>query len=216
MQQSRLLAVVFTFLAFAMVAFAGPVAKTAVTDLAVRTSDSDKLDAILQILVDLQVKIKAILVIVAKLSITADISSYCNQIVVLVNAAVKAIVAVGVVVDLSATVKITAIAQVCAAIIIDISACIKVFINILVNITAVINLDLAIHALVVQLGACISGILVIIAKLCVNININVGSTSPRPSPFSSDFYRRGVHVRLSRVPSDLCSAWSVSILYCTS
>ncbi|KAH7100987.1 hypothetical protein BKA62DRAFT_797024 [Auriculariales sp. MPI-PUGE-AT-0066] len=174
MQQSRLLAVFFSVFAFAMVAFAGPVAKAGVTDLAVRNSDDDKLDAILKIFVDLHVNIKLILVVIAKLTATADISAHIGKIVVLIEAAVKAIIAVGAVVDLSATVKIEAIAKVVAAIIIDISAVIKVFVAILVNVTAVVKLDLAIHALLLQLDLLIKGVLIIIAKLVVDININIG------------------------------------------
>ena len=61
MQHSRLLSVLFGFFAFAMIAFAGPVAKTAGTDLALRTTDEDKLDAILKIFLNLQIDIKVYL-----------------------------------------------------------------------------------------------------------------------------------------------------------
>jgi hypothetical protein len=61
MQHSRLLAFVFAFFAFAMVAFAGPVAKSGVTDLVARTTDQDKVDAILDIVVKLKADIKVIL-----------------------------------------------------------------------------------------------------------------------------------------------------------
>ena len=66
MQQSRLLSVLFGFFAFAMLAFAGPVAKTAGSELALRTTDDDKLDIILNLCLELQVKIKAILVVIGE------------------------------------------------------------------------------------------------------------------------------------------------------
>lgn len=176
MQQSRLYSVLVALFAFSLFAFASPVASK---EVVARTDDP--LTVVLNLCLDLQVKIKAILVLIgtlpsfpslraltpvsAKLSATADISVLVGQIVVLVNACVTALISVGAIVDLSDTVKINAIATVCAQIIVDIHACITVFVAILVNVVACANLDLALQALLVQLNICISGILLIIAPL---------------------------------------------------
>ena len=95
----------------------------------------------------------------------ADISVYINQIIDLVNACVTALVSIGAVVDLSDTDKIQAIAQVCATILLDIQASISVFVAIVDIVTAVINLDVALNAWLVQLNVCITGFLFILAPL---------------------------------------------------
>jgi hypothetical protein len=97
--------------------------------------------------------------------VNADISVYINQIIDLVNACVTALVSIGAVVDLSDTDKIQAIAQVCATILLDIQASISVFVAIVDIVTAVINLDVALNAWLVQLNVCITGFLFILAPL---------------------------------------------------
>ena len=102
------------------------------------------------------------------LDVHADISVYVGQIVVLIHACVAALLKVGVVVDLSNKDHITAIAKVCADIIVSISGCVGVFANILVNLTAVVTLDIAVQAWLVQLNLCVSGVIAVIAPLCVS------------------------------------------------
>ncbi|EJD40000.1 hypothetical protein AURDEDRAFT_116035 [Auricularia subglabra TFB-10046 SS5] len=172
MQQSRLASVLFALFAFSLFAYASPVATKEVARAA------DPLTVILNLLLDLKAKIDVHIAALVKLDIHADISVIVGQIVVLINVCVTAIVNVGVVLDLKDKDKIKAIAVVCAQIIISLQACITVFVNILVNITAVVKLDIAVQACLIQLNVCISGFLVILAPLCVSItavvNLSLG------------------------------------------
>jgi len=162
---SHLAAIVLAATAFGMLASASPI-----TDLVARGT---QLDAVLSLLADLQVKIAAIIAVYVKLDVQADISVYIAQIVVLVNACVTALVSIGAIVDLSDVTTITAIAKVCATIILDIQASITVFASILVNVVAVASLDVALKLWIVQLNLCISGFIVIVAPLCVQLTAYV-------------------------------------------
>ncbi|EJD40325.1 hypothetical protein AURDEDRAFT_127799 [Auricularia subglabra TFB-10046 SS5] len=159
--QSRLASLFFAFFAFGLFAYASPVASK---DVAVARA-AGTLDAILNIFLDLQAKINVHIAALAKLSVNADISVVVAAIIVEIKACITALVSVGAVVDLSDKDKITVIANVCAQILISIFASVTVYAKILVNITAVVSLDLALQGLLVQLNLCISGILVIIAPL---------------------------------------------------
>ncbi|EJD39999.1 hypothetical protein AURDEDRAFT_170978 [Auricularia subglabra TFB-10046 SS5] len=175
MQYSRLPSVLLALFAFSLVAYASPVSSK---EVAVSARDNDQLTACLNILLDAKVKIDVIIAALVKLDASANITVLVGQIVAIISACATAIVNVGVIVDLSDTVQITAIATVCAQIIVSIQACITVFASILVNLVAVVNLDLALQVLLLNLQGCISGILVIIAPLCVNITVVVNLSLP--------------------------------------
>ncbi|KZV88959.1 hypothetical protein EXIGLDRAFT_838823, partial [Exidia glandulosa HHB12029] len=180
MQQSRSLAVLMTMLAFgSILAIASPVPEASSnTGLAVVERGGAPLVVILNLFLDLQVKINAVLVLLAKLNGKGSCADLVAQIVVLINACVSAVINVGVVVDLSDTVTLHAIATVCAQIILDIQAHITVFASILVNVLAVVNLDIAIQGCLLNLNICVSGIVSIIAPLCVSltgvVNLSLG------------------------------------------
>ncbi|EJD39995.1 hypothetical protein AURDEDRAFT_116032 [Auricularia subglabra TFB-10046 SS5] len=161
---SRAASTLLALTAFAAVAYASPVASREVAAVA-----TDPLTVILNLCLDLKAKIDAIISIMIDLDVKADISVYIGQIVVLVHACVAALLKVGVVVDLSHKDHIAAIAHVCADIIVSISGCVGVFASILVNLTACITLDIAIQAWLVQLNLCVGGVLSVIAPLCVSI-----------------------------------------------
>ncbi|KZV92042.1 hypothetical protein EXIGLDRAFT_693083 [Exidia glandulosa HHB12029] len=174
MQHSRVLAVLFALLAFVLFAVSMPLAVPG-TDIAVRCSScgtgQSQLDLLLALVVDLQVKITPLIAEIRALGAGNDCSALIAQIVVLVNACVAAMVKIGLVVDLHDTVKIHAIARVCADIIIALQGCVGGLFALPVNVTAVVSLDLCLKGLLVQLGICVVGILRVIAPLCLNLKV---------------------------------------------
>ncbi|EJD36716.1 hypothetical protein AURDEDRAFT_129906 [Auricularia subglabra TFB-10046 SS5] len=168
---SRAYALLLLVLAFAMFVAASPVAETRA--LAARHNGVDSLDCILNVLIQLKADIFIIIEKINVIGGKGDCSSLIGQIVVLINAAVAAIVEIGIVINLRDTVKIGVIAQVCADILIAISACVGVVAKIAVNVNAAAQLDLCLQGLFVQLNVCIAGLLKLIAPLCVGISINV-------------------------------------------
>ncbi|KZV97541.1 hypothetical protein EXIGLDRAFT_832798 [Exidia glandulosa HHB12029] len=170
---SRAYAVVLALVAFSMFAVASPLSETKEMALAQRHNGVDSLDCILNVLIDLKVQIIAILDQIKLLKGKGDCSGLIGQIIVLINGALAAIVEIGVVVNLSDTVKIGVIAKVCADILIAIQAHIGVFAKIAVNVAAVVQLDLCLQAFLVQLNVCIVGVLSVIAPLCAGISVHV-------------------------------------------
>ncbi|EJD50092.1 hypothetical protein AURDEDRAFT_160635 [Auricularia subglabra TFB-10046 SS5] len=172
MQHSRIVSLLLAALAFALFAFATPLAVPG-TDIAVRCTSCGTGESQLDLLLALVIKLKAdILIIIGQikeLGPGADCSGLIAQIVVLINVCVAALVKIGVVVDLSDTVKVQAVARICADILIALQGCVGALFAIPVNVSAVVSLDLCLKGLFVQLGVCIAGILRIIAPLCLNL-----------------------------------------------
>ncbi|EJD40319.1 hypothetical protein AURDEDRAFT_115937 [Auricularia subglabra TFB-10046 SS5] len=166
--QSRLSTALFAALVFGSVfALASPVPE-AKNELEVRGGNAQLL-AILNLCIDLQVKIEAILVVIANLGGKGSCAGPVGQIVLLIQAFITAIIKIGVVVDLSDTVTINAIVSIIVSIILNIQAHITVFASIIVNVLAVVNLDLALQGCLINLNICISGIISIIAPLCLTL-----------------------------------------------
>ncbi|EJD34986.1 hypothetical protein AURDEDRAFT_130862 [Auricularia subglabra TFB-10046 SS5] len=165
--QSRLSTALFAALVFGSVfALASPVPE-AKNELEVRAGNAQLL-AILNLCLDLKVKIEAILVVIGNLGGKGSCAGPVGQIVVLIQAFITAVRDIGVVVDLSDTVTLDAIVSIIVSLILHIQECIRRFglIPILpINILAVVNLDIALQGLLLNLNICISGIISIIAPL---------------------------------------------------
>ncbi|KAH7099878.1 hypothetical protein BKA62DRAFT_772009 [Auriculariales sp. MPI-PUGE-AT-0066] len=167
---SRILTAVFVLLAFAAFVAAKPVhAEVA------RTYQQGGLHAILDICINLQVQVHAIIKTIVDLGVYADVSVHIQKLVVCVNVAVKAIVSVcldgGL--DLNDKTTIRAIAEIIAEIILSIQACVGVIAKVAANVQACVALDLALKVLCLTIKVHATVIVDIVAKLCVAVDAHV-------------------------------------------
>ncbi|KAH7099862.1 hypothetical protein BKA62DRAFT_758288 [Auriculariales sp. MPI-PUGE-AT-0066] len=172
---SRILTALFVLVAFAAFVAAHP--SPAECEPA-HTYKHGGLQGILEICLDLQVKVLAIIKLIVGLGVKADVSAHIREITVCINAAVKAIVSVCLAghLDLKDTVTIQAIAKVIADIMISIHACVGVIATVSANVKACAALDLALKVLCLTLKAYVSVVVNIVAKLCavvIDVHVNI-------------------------------------------
>ncbi|KAH7096557.1 hypothetical protein BKA62DRAFT_833891 [Auriculariales sp. MPI-PUGE-AT-0066] len=164
---SRFYTALFVLLAFVAFALAKPVPANIVV-----ARHNHGLEGILEIVTDLKGKILVIIDIIVALGVKADVSVHINDIVVCVNASIKAIIGVFLAggIDLSDIVTLKAIAVVVADIIIALQACVGVIAQIGANVQACISLDLALKVLCLTLKVHAAVAVDVIAKLTVVVD----------------------------------------------
>ncbi|CAE6452880.1 unnamed protein product [Rhizoctonia solani] len=105
----------------------------------------------------------------------ADLAAKVEVLVADVTACAKAIVAVGVNIDIDASVKADIAVKVAAIITVIVKLCVDLVakFGILVVIGLLAKIDLCLQLLIVNLGVCVEGIIVLVANIVVKLGVSV-------------------------------------------
>ncbi|KAG8735552.1 hypothetical protein FRC10_010409 [Ceratobasidium sp. 414] len=133
-------------------------------ELAVRNGGAQD---VLSILVDLKAKVDAEVVVLTGCSTLAEVKAEVDVMVGLVEVAAKAVLAVGVNIEVDADVKAKIAAEVAAIISVMVQACLNISVKFGLALVLAIfaKIDVCLHLLLINLGICIEGIVAVVAKL---------------------------------------------------
>jgi len=173
MQFSKLISFALVFLSFGLFTMAAPMTN----ELEARCAAGCNDEAVITICTNLDAKVKADVAVIAALVAKGDLTlaDYEAAIVTLtadVNAAVNLLVALPGA-DVGASVDVTAIANLCADIIVKIFATLDTCLAVpsFLSCICLVDLDVAIAALLAALNVCVFGCIDAIATACVSIKV---------------------------------------------
>ncbi|CAE7233256.1 unnamed protein product [Rhizoctonia solani] len=128
-----------------------------------------KCDQLLSAVVDLKANVDTCIVAAIKADGPAGVTAQVDLIVGHVHACADAIVAIGSITDMDAVVKADLAAKVAAIIAVILKACLRLSIKfgIQVCIELFVKLDAALKLLLVNLGVCVEGIVVLVSKIVI-------------------------------------------------
>ncbi|CAE7204680.1 unnamed protein product [Rhizoctonia solani] len=139
--------------------------------LAARHSSND----LVGLLVDLQAKIDVHVKAIVAVDAVVDLAAKIDVLVADVTACAKAIVAIGVNIDIDAAVKADIAVKVAAIISVIVKLCVDLVakFGILVVVGLLAKIDLCLQLLIVNLGVCVEGVIVLIAQIVVKLGVSV-------------------------------------------
>ncbi|KAJ1309307.1 hypothetical protein OPQ81_004969 [Rhizoctonia solani] len=128
-----------------------------------------KCDSLVNALVDLKAKVDVCVSALVKADVVTDVTTQLDLIVAHVELSAHDIVSIGPVSDADVVVKADIAAKVAAIIAVILKACLKVSIKLGVQVIAelLVKLDAALKLLLVNVGACVDGVVVLVSKIVV-------------------------------------------------
>ncbi|CAE6450297.1 unnamed protein product [Rhizoctonia solani] len=138
------------------------------TSGALTTRDA-KCDQLVDVVVALKANVDTCIAAIVKADVAADINLQLEAIVRHVQATADTIVTVGAVADMDAIVKADVAAKVAAIIAVILKACLRLSIKfgIQVFLELFVKIDAALKLLLVNIGACVDGIVILISQIVV-------------------------------------------------
>ncbi|CAE6458425.1 unnamed protein product [Rhizoctonia solani] len=135
---------------------------------ALSTRDA-KCDQLVDIVVGLKTKVDTCISAALKAEVVADVTAQLNLVVGHVESCAHAVVAIGPVTDIDDIVKADVAAKVAAIIAVILKACLRLSIKfglqVLLDLFA--KIDVVLKLLLVNLGACVDGIVILVSKIAV-------------------------------------------------
>ncbi|KDN33652.1 hypothetical protein RSAG8_13253, partial [Rhizoctonia solani AG-8 WAC10335] len=145
---------------------------TAVDSKALAARHSDDL---VGLIVDLQAKVDVDVKAIVAVDAVVDLAAKVDVLVADVTACAKAVVAIGVNVDIDASVKADIAVKVAAIITVIVQLCVDLVakFGILVVVGLLAKIDLCLQLLLVNLGVVVQGLIVLIVNIVVKLGVNV-------------------------------------------
>ncbi|CAE7197554.1 unnamed protein product [Rhizoctonia solani] len=128
---------------------------------------------VLDVVLDLKVKVDGHLGVLAKASVLADVKVAVEALVIDVKACAAALVGVKVDVDAEIKAKIAATIVVIISAIVKVCAAVSVKIGVQACLALWAQIDVALHLLILTLNVCITGFLQVLIKLCLNLDAEI-------------------------------------------
>ncbi|KAH7343157.1 hypothetical protein B0J17DRAFT_624909 [Rhizoctonia solani] len=138
------------------------------TSGALSTRDA-KCDQLVNVVVDLKAKVDTCISSLVKANALVDVTAQLNLMVEHVEACADAVVAIGPVSDMDAVVKADVAAKVAAIIAVILKACLRLSIKFGIQVfhELFVKIDVALKLLLVNLGTCVDGIVILVSHIVV-------------------------------------------------
>ncbi|CAE7133128.1 unnamed protein product [Rhizoctonia solani] len=170
---SRITSILFFVLSLSFLTCALPTSAPQTNALAARGTGADLLKICVNLEADVKAKVDAI--VIANVKVLADVEPVLLDIVALVDVAAKDVLALGANINVDVDVKAQVAVHIAAVIRLVVNLCLALVVKLGVTalLALLVKIDVCLQLLLVNLSVVVEGIIVLVAKLVVDLTVKV-------------------------------------------